>query len=405
MDSLPEEFNLASWLLDGSARRTQPNDVVLVQGDHLYPHRVLTTVDRIGTALLGLEVDLEDRVLLVLPDGIELATSWLAAVKIGAVPVCLPTDVPAEQLGAYLRYSRARAIVYDAGVAGLRERMAEAVPSSPHLRRAMVVGEAEGKESTWLDAANQRCEALDPAVTHRDDVACWFLRDIHVWEADGRPCAVCHTHAGLASAVESLLSDAMPLTERDVVGGPMDRLWGLSILPRLLAPLRAGAAVHLPRDSAPPTGPYAPTVLAGDPGAIEWMCAAGGRGVRLVVSEGAAPEGTASRVREALGASLVEVVGCYEAPFCLVHGPLGMRPGSFGRPARGCEARVLAADGATCPPGVVGDLWVRSGAAADGYWRRSELERQAFRGEWVLAGRSFAIDNEGYCWHRGEGRR
>ena len=56
-------------------------------------------------------MQIEQRVLLALPDRPELAEAFWGAMKIGAVPVPVSDALPAEELAFLLEDSRARAVI------------------------------------------------------------------------------------------------------------------------------------------------------------------------------------------------------------------------------------------------------------------------------------------------------
>jgi benzoate-CoA ligase len=54
--------------------------------DRTYTYRdVQKMANRMGNALVSLGVEMEDRILIALPDGIEFVATWFGAAKIGAV--------------------------------------------------------------------------------------------------------------------------------------------------------------------------------------------------------------------------------------------------------------------------------------------------------------------------------
>ena len=64
--------------------------------------------NRAGNALRELGVDIEDRVLIVLPDCPEFVWTWFGAARIGAVITMVNPLLPADDYRYYLEYTRAR---------------------------------------------------------------------------------------------------------------------------------------------------------------------------------------------------------------------------------------------------------------------------------------------------------
>ncbi|MFI7351921.1 class I adenylate-forming enzyme family protein [Streptomyces sp. NPDC049936] len=77
-------------------------------------------------------------------------------------------------------------------------------------------------------------------------------------------------------------------------------------------------------------------------------------------------------------------------------------PGSLGVPPVTVEVR--GATGRPVPPGAVGELFVRTDAQADGYWREPVLTEEVFTGGWVRTRDLGRIDTEGRLWLTGRAR-
>src|SRR6266699_715490 len=97
--------------------------------------------NRAGDALREVGVEMEDRVLIVLPDCPEFVWTWFGASRVGAVITMVNPLLPAEDYKYYLEYTRARcAIIHES----LLENFAEAAKSARYLRQVLVVGREQG---------------------------------------------------------------------------------------------------------------------------------------------------------------------------------------------------------------------------------------------------------------------
>ncbi|MEU7069824.1 acyl-CoA synthetase [Streptomyces narbonensis] len=72
------------------------------------------------------------------------------------------------------------------------------------------------------------------------------------------------------------------------------------------------------------------------------------------------------------------------------------RMDSCGRPVRHVEARVVDEDGKDVPDGTAGEIVYRSPQLCDGYWRKPEETKEAFRGGWFHSGDLAVRDAEGF---------
>ena len=71
---------------------------------------------------------------------------------------------------------------------------------------------------------------------------------------------------------------------------------------------------------------------------------------------------------------------------------------SCGQPAVGVEVRVADASLADVPPGVVGEILVRSPSVMAGYWRKPEPTAAVMRGGWYLTGDLGYRDEDSYIY-------
>jgi len=77
---------------------------------------------------------------------------------------------------------------------------------------------------------------------------------------------------------------------------------------------------------------------------------------------------------------------------------LTKKPGSVGKPIPGVEVKVLDSNGNECPPGEVGEIWVKSTQAFESYYKDNEKTTRSKRGEWAWAGDLGYVDEDGYFY-------
>jgi long-chain acyl-CoA synthetase len=96
-----------------------------------------------------------------------------------------------------------------------------------------------------------------------------------------------------------------------------------------------------------------------------------------------------------------EVYGMTEAvPITVTPGD-GIRPGSIGMVAYGCEIRLVDPNGADVTDGAIGEIVVRSRAACRGYWADPEATAAALGNGWLRTGDLASRDADGYYWFKG----
>jgi acyl-CoA synthetase (AMP-forming)/AMP-acid ligase II/pimeloyl-ACP methyl ester carboxylesterase len=399
-----DRYNAAADLLDGNLDRGRADHpaIVTIDGEHTYGDLALA-VNRAGNALRELGVVPGDRVLIALLDTPGFAATFLGAVKLGAVPVPVGTDLPSDEYAHLLDDSQARVAVAGAPAA---ESLREARRAAGRLRHLVLSGEPAGDEIV-LDELTGAMEAeLTPADTSGGDACFW----LYATGRSHRPRRVVHHQR-----VMRMCADAYG---RDVLGlGPDDVTFSVSKLHTaygfgggLSLPLAAGATTVLiaepvlPRVVADVGVRFSPTVLFALPSTYAALLTPtrSGEGAlrsvrRYVSSGGHLPGGVLERWRATTGLDILEGYGLPESGYIFISArPDDVRPDCMGTLLDGYEARITDGDGGDVPPGRPGRLLVRGltislpedGARPDG---------------WLDTGEVCAIGDAGHVYHRGRG--
>src|SRR5256886_14824631 len=145
----PERFNMADYFLYHNLEEGRENKVCLYFKDQTYTYgETARRSNRVGSALREVGVEIEDRVLIVLPDGPEFVWTWFGAARIGAVITMVNPLLPADDYRYYLEYTRARAAIVHQSLA---KPFAEAVSSSNYLRHVLVVDGERAIDEQLID--------------------------------------------------------------------------------------------------------------------------------------------------------------------------------------------------------------------------------------------------------------
>lgn len=401
---IPEQFNLCEYLLDRHVRAGQGARAAVVSADGETSYTaLLDQTCTVAASLLASDVRMGERVLLLLPTSLEYIVHFLAALRIGAVPVLMDPLASPEVYGLVIQESRARVVVIGDSYRPILRNVADGVRGSSQYLAVGVADESPQSSAgpDWV------------ADTNRDDEAFW----IYTSGSTGWPKACVHLHHDLAFCAE--------LYGRNLLGiGPADRI--LSI-PRLhfsyglacglALPLAAGASTVLWSGSMSPTNvlglidTYSPTVLFGVPLNYSELLTKhpnGGkpketRSLRMCVSAGEAlPAALVTRFQDRFGVDLVDGIGSTEAPQAFISNRPGqVRPGSAGRTVPGFEALILRDDGSPADVDETGHLFVRAESALSAYWHDYERSASTILGEWLRTGDMFRRDADGFYWYAG----
>lgn len=404
----PERFNMAWYFLDRNLEQGRGDKACLYYRDESYTYReVQARANRFANALRGLGVDVEDRVLLILPDQPEFVFAWFGAAKAGAVITMVNPLLPAEDYLHYFNYSRARVAVVDASSL---DRLDPLLDQFPHLRHLVVVGDA-GRHACFEEECARASDRFTNADTHRDDPAIWLFTS----GSTGKPKAAVHLQQDLPWNTERYARQVMGIREDDLTVAVPKLFFGYATGTNLLFPFSVGAATALFNERSEPETlfdmieRYRPTILTSVPTMIGGMLNhPGGEGrdlssLRLCLSAGEAlPPELYRRWMETFGVEILDGIGSAEMFHIYISNyPGEVQPGSLGRLVPGYEARIVAPGGHDLPPGEAGTLWIKGESAAILYWQAHEKSKQVLRGDWVVTGDHMRRDERGYFWYEG----
>jgi benzoate-CoA ligase len=394
--TVPARFNLAAHVLDARVAEGRGGRTALLAGDRRVDYgELLDETNRVANVLAAMGVERGDRVLVALPDGVELVATFLATLKAGGVVTMANPELPAGDYAAHLAYTGAKVLVTDRG---LFERARAELGDVP----ALVVGATAHAASAAASYA-ERVAAASPhfetADTAAGDPAIWIATS----GSTGRPRAAVHAHRSFAFSIEAYAKGVLGLGADDVTLSVPKLYFGYATGMSLLFPLAVGATAVLYPERPTPERLFAlaarhrPTVLALVPTLIAKLLAAAPgddarrafASARLATSAGESlPAPLCERWMAAFGVEIVEGLGSAELFHIHISNvPGDARPGFLGRLVPGYEARVVRDDGAEAPDGEIGALWVRGGSAALRYEGDPERTEQVFRhahGGWVV---------------------
>jgi len=356
----------------------------------------------IGGALRAAGVGPADRIAIVLPNGPEMATAFLAvACACAAAP--LNPAYRVEEFEFYLTDLRARALIVRAG------------DDSPAIAVARRLGvavltlhptPARGAGAFTLDTDALAVGGAPPAPG-LDDVALV----LHTSGTTSRPKIVPLSRRNLrASAANIRASLALTAADRGLNVMPLFHIHGL--IAAVLAPLSAGGSVFCTpgfnamrffawmQEAAPSWYTAVPTMHQAILARARHNAAViAANPLRLIRSSSASlPPQVLTDLEAVFGAPVVEAYGMTEAAHQMACNPLppGRRkPGSVGF-AAGTEVAVLDEGGAVAPPGVVGEIVIRGDNVTAGYENNPKANAEAFTDGWFRTGDQGVIDADGY---------
>jgi benzoate-CoA ligase family protein len=422
---MPQLFNACEYLLDrrldeGDGSRTA---VTGVAGDLSYA--VLhDQVRRTAASLRALGLQPEQRVLMLMADSPQFVVVYLAAMRMGAIPVPVSTMLKADGVAELLQDSRARFLAVTREFAATAAAAAAQAPEltgiladDPLTGGTLTGGTLTGGTLTGGNQPGSRVPvhllgalAAGPPddrvyPTTADSPAFW----LYTSGTTGQPKAAMHRHGAIKVVCETYGVQVLGIRPGDRCLSAAKAFFAYGLGNSLLFPLSVGAcAVLEPAPSRPgliadAAQKHGATLFFAGPTFFANMLAAGLAadalaGVRLAASAGEAlPASLYQRWTSHFGVDILDGIGMTEMlHIFLSNRPGQVRPGTTGMAVPGYDLRVLDESGQEVPRGMPGTLFVRGDSTATGYWQRYDASRQVFQGQWLRSGDTYIQDDDGY---------
>jgi len=417
---------MADYFLYHNVEEGRENKVCLYFEDQTFTFG--TTARRsnqLGNALRELGVDIEDRVLIALPDCPAFVWTWFGAARIGAVITMVNPLLPADDYKYYLDYTRARVAVIHHS---LLETFSEATEGARYLKTVLVAGgeqtgasplpngasipgDARVKWVSFEAVTHAQQDECNPADTHRDDIAIWLFTS----GSTGHPKGAVHLQHDLPFNTEVFAKRTIGVNENDLTVSVPKLFFGYATGTNLLFPFAVGGATALFSERSTPEKlfqmieRYRPTILTTVPTMINLMLNAPDAAsrdlssLRFCYSAGEAlPPELYTRWKKTVGVEIYDGIGSAEMFHIYISNrPGDVTPGSLGKIVEGYEAKIVNAEGNEVSTGEMGTLKVKGDSAALCYWNSQEKSKETFAGDWCTTGDQFHVDDQGYFWYHG----
>ena len=408
----PEMFNFGRDVVDRLAEQDRPAMLWLgANGDE----RRLTFGDfsRLSNkfANMGRKLGIQrgDRVMVLMGKVPEWQVVLTGLLKLGAIAIPNAAFLRTNDLKFRAEHSGAVTIISGPEGVEAADAMREEVPGLRHF--VSLGGEREGWESyeRLMENASEDFTAEDTAS---DEGAIM----LYTSGTTKHPKGALHTH-GYTYANRMQAKYWLDLQEGDRLWCTAATGWAKNIWNVFLGPWSHGNEIFVHEGAFDPAerlnliGRYGITILCQAPTEYRVLTnapeleSADLSSVRHAVSAGEplnAP--VIERWRELHGLTIYDGYGQTENTL-LVGNFLGVdvRPGSMGKPAPGCDVRIIDEDGNKLPPGEPGDIALSrdNPALFKGYWEQPDATDDVMRNGYYLTEDRGRLDEDGYIWFVG----
>ncbi len=421
--NVPAHFNIGVACTDAHLGTPAENaTAMIVEDDALGESRITygelsQRTSRFAQLLRDLGVELEDRVLIRLPNSLDYPTAFLGAMKRGAIAVPTSTLLTAEEVLYLAQDSGAAVLVTDKAMwTGLADKLA----GLPNLKHILLSGPGEIVPSTKynvldLEAALAKIAACSAPHTSRADEPAYL---VYTSGTTGYPKGVLHAHRAMIGRepASTYWFDFAPDGDRIMHSGKFN--WTYVLGSALMDPLYRGKTVivHEGKNDAAAwlrlIAKHQATIFVGVPTIYRQILqktAATATDVPTLRHCMSAGEHLSDEVlglwRERFGADIYEAVGMSEFSYYLSESKFRpIRPGSAGFPQPGHDIKLLDPETLKeAPDGEEGMICVPDGDPGLflEYWKLPEETAKLKRDGWFLTGDYARRDADGYVWFLG----
>ena len=351
--------------------------------------------------LNGFGIGRNDRIAIVLPNGPDMATTFVA-IATGATAAPLNPAYKADEFEFYMSDLGAKALIVEAG------------SKSPAIEVALKLGitvltltpDANGVAGTFTLSGGAAKAAANPGAGDSDDVALI----LHTSGTTSRPKIVPLTQGNVTASARNIatsleFSDA----DRGLNIMPLFHIHGL--IAGLLAPLSRGGQIFCtPGFNALKFFAWMeeskPTWYTAVPTMHQAILSRAGHNKETIAryplrflrsSSASMPPQLIGELEATFNAPLIEAYGMTEASHQMASNPLrGTRkPGAVGLPA-GPEIGIMDEDGNLLGIGEIGEVVIRGENVTKGYENNPKANDSAFTNGWFRTGDQGMIDAEGH---------
>jgi benzoate-CoA ligase len=406
---IPRDYNAAADLIERNLAAGRGAKVAYIDDAGEYTFAELAErVNRFGSALRGLGLDMEQRVLIAMHDGIDWPVAFLGAIRAGIIPVGVNTLLTTRDYEYMLSDSRARALIVSEA---LLPQFEPILKKMPFLRHVIVSGKEAKGHALFSKLLESGKTDFAPAPTTRDDACFWLYSS----GSTGMPKGTVHVHGSMVLTAELYAKGVLGMKESDTVFSAAKLFFAYGLGNAMTFTLHAGATAVLMAERPTPASVFKrwtekkPTIFFGVPTLYAAMLASPDfpkkellRLTTCISAGEALPPQIGKTFKEKTGIDILDGIGSTEMlHIFLSNRPGDLRPGTTGKPVPGYELRLVDEQGRPVKQGELGELQISGPTSAAYYWNNREKSRSTFVGGWTKSGDKYSVDADGFYAYGG----
>jgi acyl-CoA synthetase (AMP-forming)/AMP-acid ligase II len=355
--------------------------------------------------LNGLGIGRNDRVAIVLVNGPEMATCYMACAS-GVTSAPLNPAYRADEFEFYLSDLNAKALIVEAGssspAVGVAEKLGVAL-----IDLIVPAGASAGSFVLQPRMASSAVATPNGGHAQPDDVS----MVLHTSGTTSRPKIVPLSQRNLCASAQNI-SATLQFTSDDCGLNIMPLFHIHGLIAGVLAPLSAGSQVFCtPGFNALKFFAWMdearPSWYTAVPTMHQAIVSRASKNTDIIKrhplrfmrsSSSSMPPQVITELEAVFGAPLIEAYGMTEATHQMCSNPLppaARKPGTVGR-AAGPEVAIMAEDGSLLAAGETGEIVIRGPNVTAGYESNAKANAEAFQNGWFRTGDQGVMDAEGY---------
>ncbi|RUO99972.1 acyl--CoA ligase [Hyphomicrobium sp.] len=359
---------------------------------------VAHTIDQLNSFGIGRG----DRVAIVLPNGPEMATSFVAVAS-AATAAPLNPAYRHDEFDFYMSDINTKALIVEEGSTSPAVRVAE---ERGIMCITLKLDSQNGAGAFTLTASGSGTPPSQTGAAESGDIALI----LHTSGTTSRPKIVPLSHRNVAASAGNIAT-ALGLTADDRALNIMPLFHIHGLIAGVLAPLSRGGSIFCtPGFNAlkffHAMDEAAPTWYTGVPTMHQAILSRASHNQEIIArhklrfirsSSSSLPPQVLSELEATFNAPVVEAYGMTEAAHQMASNPIGAKrkPGTVGI-AAGPEVAIMDTDGNLLKAGEIGEIVIRGANVTGGYENNAKANGEAFTNGWFRTGDQGTIDADGY---------